>query len=137
MLLWAYSRKRLVDEIFGQIEIALFSGGTIKFDQRELDLLVAGIAARLPRSAPEGGGDQIGITAHRVEEFTLPRRVEVRHGGLDQMPGAVKFVVAVKRLPAVLGFDVGEVRVEITVGLLGADYEVDQLVEELFPSRRT
>ena len=43
----------LVDEIGREIEPPAVAGQTVKLDQRELDLLMAGIAAPLPGSLPK------------------------------------------------------------------------------------
>ena len=112
-------RAALVDEVSGKIQITLFARRPVEFDQREFQLLVAGVAAFSPRLAPEVGGDQVGVTAHRVEELALAGRFEVGDGGFDQVPGAVKFVLVVEVGPAFFRFDQREVGVEVAVRLLG------------------
>ena len=53
----------LVDEIGGEIEAAAIAGQPVELDQRQLDLLMAGIAALLARASPEGRGDVVDGSA--------------------------------------------------------------------------
>ena len=51
----------LVDEIGGEIEAAAVAGQPIELDERQLDFLVAVIAALLAGAPPEGRGDVVEV----------------------------------------------------------------------------
>src|SRR5690606_32501651 len=57
----------LVDEIGGEVEVLLLPGQVIELDERELDLLVAVIAALLAASAAEDRVDVIEVALHDRE----------------------------------------------------------------------
>ena len=62
----------LIDEIGGQIELLALPGKLVEPDQRDLDFLVAGVAALLLRSGPESAADMVKAALHHLEEFALP-----------------------------------------------------------------
>ena len=119
----------LVDEVVREVEILPLPGRPREAAERQLDLLVAGVAAHLAALAAERLRDQVRVAAHRVEEEALARRLEVRDGGLHEVARAVELVPVVEVRPALLRLDEREVRVEVAVGPLRGDDEAREGVE--------
>ena len=119
----------LVDEVGGEIEPLLLARRPGEAAERQLDLLVPGVAALLPAPAAERLRDEARVAAHRVEKEALARRLEVRDGGLHEVARAVELVPVVEVRPALLRLDEGEVRVEVAVGPLRGDDEAREGVE--------
>lgn len=71
----------------------------------------------------------VGVAAEGVEQLALARSLEVGDGALDQVAGAVHLVPVTQVFPAHIGLDVGEVGVEVAVGLLGGDDLIDHVVD--------
>ncbi len=63
----------------------------------------------------------VGVAAERIQQVLLAGGLVMRHGALDQVPGAVHLMQVAQVLPAQLRLDMGEVRVQVAVWLLGAD----------------
>ena len=119
----------LVDEIGGEIEAAAVAGQPVKLDERELDLLMAGIAALLSRTAAKRCGDVIDIALHDVEHLAPSGGAKVGDGAFEQMPGVIELVVVAQVRPALLGLAPVVPAVEIAVGRLGAREIVDDGVD--------
>ena len=111
-----------IDKILGESEIATFLGDTVEFDQCQLDFLVAAVAPFLAGSKHRC--DIIHIPAQRGEQFGLAGRLKMRDGRLNQMAGTVQFVIITQVGPTFAGRHDGEIRVEIAVGLLGANDQI-------------
>ena len=67
----------LVDEVAGHVEIAFLARGVVELHQRQLDLLVAGIARDLAFAGAECLADQVGVAAHGLQEIAAAGGVEV------------------------------------------------------------
>ena len=122
----------LVDEIGGEIEAAAIAGQPIELDQRQLDFLVAVVAALLACPAPEGSCDVVDIAFHDVEEAPPTGGAEVGDRPFKQMAGVVKLVVVAQVGPALVRFAAVVPAIEIAVGRLGACEIVDDRVDLRF-----
>ena len=122
----------LVNEEAGHLQIAFFICGVVKFDQRQLDLLVAGVARDLAFFRTESLADQIGVAAHGIQEIAAPGGVEMRHRGFDKMPCAVELMAVPQVFPAHFRLDVDEVVVHVAVRLLHGDDVGDNVFQRLF-----
>ena len=83
---------------------ASLAGQAIELDQRELDLLMAGIAALLARSGAERRRDMIDVALHDIEQPPPTGRLEIGDCAFEQMAGVVEFVVVAQVGPALVGF---------------------------------
>ena len=123
----------LVDEVAGEIEVAPLAGQPVEPDQRQLDLLVAAIAALLALVRPEQFRHQVDLAAHDVEQVRLAGRLVVRDGGLDHVADAVELVPVAQVAPLLRRLAALEEAVEIAVRLLrlgdARHHVVDQRVE--------
>ena len=119
----------LVDEIGREFEPPLVAGQAIELDQRELDLLMPGIAALLARSGPEGRGDMIQIALHHVDEPALAGRAKIGDRAFEQVAGVVELVTVAQVRPAVLGLALVVPAVQIAVGRLRPCEVVDDGVD--------
>ena len=108
----------LVDEIARQIHVPRLAGEAGELDQRQLDLLVTAIAAKLALAATEGARDQVGIAAHHVEQLPFARGGGIGDRAFHQMAGAVQLVPVAQVAEPSLRSTTLEVAVEITVRLL-------------------
>ena len=90
------------------------------------------ITSFLSRGGTEHRCDIIRITAHRVKELAGTRRLEMRHRRLDQMSGAVKFMLISEIAPSFFRFDNGEMNIQIPVFLLRSDNQIDQFIQFFF-----
>ena len=82
----------LINEEAGHLQIAFFICGVVKLDQRQLDLLVAGVARDLALFRTKSFADQIGVAAHGIQEIAAPGGVKMRDRGFDKMPCAVELM---------------------------------------------
>ena len=120
----------LVHEVLGQSQVFVVPGRCGQLDQGQLDLLMAAVAAFLAFFRPEDRADVVRVAAHDVQQARLTGRLIMRDGGLDQMPGAVKFVVVPQVGPAPLGRDRREVGVQIPVRLLRPLQHSDDFIQQ-------
>ena len=67
----------LVDEIGREIQIFADLGGVVKFDQRQLNFLMPGVALFLARFRPKDPGDVVHIPHHHPQHAVAPRGVKV------------------------------------------------------------
>ena len=114
-----------VDEVGGEIEVLLLAGQPIELDQRDLDFLVAVIAALLAGTSAEGLADMLDIALHDVEPAATAGGLEVSDGAFQHVAGIVELVVVAQVAPALFGFTPEIPAVEVTVGRLGALEIVD------------
>ena len=108
----------LVDEIARQIHVPRLAGEAGQLDQRQLDLLVTAIAAKLALPATEAARDQVGIAAHHIEQPPLARGGGIGDRAFHQMAGAVQLVPVAQVAEPRLGRAALEVAVEVAVRLL-------------------
>ena len=120
----------LVDEEPGQLQVAVFAGRPPELDQGQLDLFMPGHG--VPLAGPEDGVDVIGEPAGHVEKRPLVRGAEMGDRGLEHVPGTVQFVRVLQVGPALVRFLHREPRIHVTVRLLRAGDEVDDLVQPRF-----
>ena len=135
VVLAARALAAFVDEERRQVHVAFLVRRVVELDQRELEFLVAGIAAFLATLGPERLVDAVGEARHDVEELPLARRVEVRDRGFDQVARAVQLVLALDVPPSLFRLDEEEVRVEVAVLGLHGSQVVDDRVQALLPRR--
>ena len=98
-------RAALVHKELAERQIAPLTRRLVELDQRQLDLLMARIAALLPLSGAEHAVDIVGIAPHDAEEPVLAGGLIVRHCRLDQVSGAAELVAVAQVAPTVLGLD--------------------------------
>ena len=118
----------LVDEIGRKIEPPAVAGQAVELDQRQLDLLMSGIAAPLPGVSAESRGDMVDGAFHDVEEAPPPGRPEVGDRAFEQVAGVVEFVVVAQVRPALVGLALVVPAVEVAVGRLRPREIVDDRV---------
>ena len=66
-----------VDEELAKVEIFFLAGHAGQFYQRQLDFLVAAIAAQLAFAMAEGLDEIVAIAAHDVEQLAFACRLEI------------------------------------------------------------
>ena len=119
----------LVGEVGGEVELLPLAGQPVELDQRDLDLLVPGVAALLTRASAEGGADVVEVALHHVEHLAAAGGLEVGDRAFEQVAAVVELVVVAEVGPAVAGL-VGDVpEVEVAVGELGGGELVDDVVD--------
>ena len=121
-----------VDEVPGEIEIALILSRAVELDQCELNFLVAAVAALLAFLGTEHGGDVVGVPAHHVEELAFACGVVVSHGTLDEVARAIEFMPVAQIGPAFGRGDDSEMGVQVAVRLLGFGDQLDHTIDKLF-----
>ena len=126
----------LVQEEPGQVEILPVAGDSVKLAEPDLDLLVSGKGAPLPR--PEGANEQVGIFEGNVEEAALAGRDMVGDGRLIHVADVIELVADPQVRPAlrsrarcrVLGVD-GARREHVPVRFLGLADDGDEFIQLL------
>ncbi len=108
----------LVHEVLRQIQVAALAGVAIELDQRQLELLVAGVAPLLALAVAELLPDVVGVAAKGGKQGVVAGGFLVGEGGLDEVAGAVELVPIAQVGPALLRLDDGEVDVKVAVRLL-------------------
>ena len=96
------------------------AGQVIELDQRQLDLLVAAIAALLARPGPKVVRDMVDIALQDVEQAAPPGRQEIGDATLEQVAEVVELVVVAQVGPALVGLAAEVPAIEVAVRRLGA-----------------
>jgi len=117
-----------VDQATAELEVAPLPRHPVQLDERQLDLLVAVVAALAIAARAELAVDQVGEPGHDVEHRPLAGGLVVRDGALDQVSGAVQLVGVPQAGEPLPRLDHREVHVQVTVVLLRAREERDRLV---------
>ena len=119
----------LVDEVAGKVEPALISGQPVELEERELDLLMAGVAALLAGSRSERRGDMVDVPLHDVEEAAAAGDAEVGDRAFQQMAGVVKLVIVAQVGPALVRLAAVVPAIEIAVRRLRLGEVIDDRVD--------
>ena len=122
----------LVHKILRQLQIAPLVGGVVELDERQLDFLMAVIAAQLALGGAEDTGDLLHIAAHHVEEGALPGGAEMGDRGLQQVAGAVELVALVEVGPALPRLLHNIPGVEVAILPLGGGQQLNGAVQQFF-----
>jgi hypothetical protein len=117
---------RVHRQVLGQCQIARLARHPVEAHQGQLDLLVARVAALLPRLTPEHCGDIVHLAAHDVEEQALARALIIGHRRLDEMARTVELVQVAQIGPAPARLDRRKVGVQVAIRLLRRGDESDQ-----------
>ena len=118
-----------VDEIPAQVKVATFFGDVIKTKESQLDLRVPAVATNLTRLATKTRCNVIRKAQRDLQEPFLSGRLEVNHGGFDQMPGAVELVQVSKILESMLWAPGKDVAVDVAVRQLRPLEQTDNLLD--------
>src|SRR5208282_5609731 len=119
----------LVDEVAGKVEPALISGQPVELIERELDLLMAGVAALLAGPCAERRGDMVDVSLHDVEEAAAAGDAEVGDRAFQEVAGVVKLMIVAQVGPALPRLAAVVPAVEIAVGRLRRREVLDDRVD--------
>ena len=97
----------LVHKIPAERQVAPLAGGAVQLHQRQLDFLVAAVAALLAGAGAKDRADVVGVAAGDVQQSALAGGLVVGHGRLDQVAGAVQLVAVAQVGPALVRLDHG------------------------------
>jgi hypothetical protein len=92
---------------------------------------MAAIAAHLAfgRGGRRGCDHVVGIAAHDVEQLALAGGLEIGDRALDQVAGAIEFVMVAQVGPATAGLDALEPGIQIAVLVLHLLVHVDDRID--------
>src|SRR5256885_10492347 len=96
---------------------------------------MTGIAAFLTRFRTEDAGDVIGVARQGIQQSAFACSLVMGNCRFDEMTGAVQLVPVTQVRPALLRLDRREMGVEISIGLLGRDNPINDLVNPLLQQR--
>ncbi len=101
----------------------------VEADQRQLDLLMAAIAALLARPRPEGRAHMVDIALEDGEQPAPAGRQEIGDAAFEQMAEIVELVIVAQVGPAVLRLALQVPAIEIAVRRLRLFEVVDDLLD--------
>src|SRR5258708_19677305 len=108
----------LIHEVLTQTQVALLPSYLVQFHQCEFDFFMAGVATFLSWLGTKDGIDVINVTTHSIQQNPLAGRLEMSHSRLNEMTSTIQLIHVAQIRPALLGFDAGEIGIEIAIGQL-------------------
>ena len=119
-----------VDQGLRQVEIFFIPGDPVQLDQGRFDLGMPGVAVAFARA--KDIVDVVGKALGHAQQAGPAGYPKMGHCGLDQVPGAVHFMVAGQVGPALVGFEYLVVGVQVAVRHLCRRHQRDDFIDQCF-----